>query len=399
MRPSDPARADALAASRQRWQNNRARSPGADVLSLIVDPGLVKVSDDKKVSTLLEIDGARYSGSGTIVRQAVAFAALTGQAVRIINARARRPRPGLRLQHIRVIESIRELVGGTSEGVHQGSTEIVFRPGEPKFDGSYRWDIGSAGSTTALAMALLPVLAFAPGPVKVELRGGLFQDFAPSYYHLKRVLAPLLQRMGLQTEMELGRPGYVPRGEGILHLTVRPALTRLRPLAMESPGPVEKLWGIALSSHLQDRRVSERMATAANEVFGAAGYRAEIEALYESSALQPGAAFAAFADLEGGARLGADRAGAPARPSEAIGKYVARQLLEELNTGATLDRYASDQIIPFASLAAGESRFSIPGLTDHIQSGAWLSREFLGAEVRIEGRRLIIKGVGFQARR
>ena len=33
---------------------------------------------------MLEIDGSRYSGSGTIVRQAVMFAALTGQAVHII---------------------------------------------------------------------------------------------------------------------------------------------------------------------------------------------------------------------------------------------------------------------------------------------------------------------------
>lgn len=51
--------------------------------------------------TMLEIDGSRYSGSGTIVRQAVVFAALTGQAVHIVKARVRRPTPGLRPQHIR----------------------------------------------------------------------------------------------------------------------------------------------------------------------------------------------------------------------------------------------------------------------------------------------------------
>ncbi len=32
---------------------------------------------------MIEIDGSRYAGSGSIVRQAVAYAALTGQAVEV----------------------------------------------------------------------------------------------------------------------------------------------------------------------------------------------------------------------------------------------------------------------------------------------------------------------------
>jgi RNA 3'-terminal phosphate cyclase len=45
---------------------------------------------------MLEIDGSRYSGSDTIVRQAVMFAVLTRQAVHIVRARVRCPTPGLR---------------------------------------------------------------------------------------------------------------------------------------------------------------------------------------------------------------------------------------------------------------------------------------------------------------
>jgi RNA 3'-terminal phosphate cyclase len=108
---------------------------------------------------------------------------------------------------------------------------------------------------------------------------------------------------------------------------------------------------------------------------------------------------AVFADLNDGSRLGSDRAGAPRRSSEAIGKYVARQLLEDLKTGAAIDRYASDQIIPFAALAGGQSRFRFPAVSQHIESSAWLSREFLGAEIKVEGHELIIKGIGFEARR
>jgi RNA 3'-terminal phosphate cyclase (ATP) len=137
------------------------------------------------------------------------------------------------------------------------------------------------------------------------------------------------------------------------------------------------------------------MAEAAKAILGSAGHSAEVKVLYDDQALQPGAACAVFADLSGGSRLGADRAGAPRRRSEAIGAHVARQLLHELRAGATLDCYAGDQIIPFASLASGQSVFRVPKITEHIATGAWLARELLGSEVKAQNQLVIIEGVGF----
>jgi len=345
---------------------------------------------------MIEIDGSQYSGSGTIVRQAVMFSALTGQAVHIMKARLRRAKPGLRPQHIRVVEAIRELVNGEAGGLVQGSQEVVFRPGTIGTGRRYGWDIGSAGSTTMLALAVLPVLAFAAAPVVVELRGGLFQDFAPSVFHLQHVMLPLLQRMGLEVRVSIERPGYVPRGEGILNLTVTPAGRPLRSLAQERAGAVTRLWGIALSSRLDARRVSERMADAARQTLERRGYDAEIEIRNDTTALQPGAALALFADLGDEARLGADRAGALRRTAESIGRHAARQLLEDVETGATLDRFAADQIIPFAALAGGESRFLIPADTEHVQTNAWLARTFLDAGVVLRDRLLVITGIGLK---
>jgi RNA 3'-terminal phosphate cyclase (ATP) len=314
--------------------------------------------------------------------------------VRIVKARARRAKPGLRPQHIRVVEAIRELVDGEAEGLSPGSQEVVFRPGTIGTGRRHRWDIGSAGSTTMLALAVLPVLAFAAAPVDVELRGGLFQDFAPSVFHLQHVMLPLLHRMGLDVRVGIGRPGYVPRGEGILNLTVTPAGHPLRSLARERAGAVTRLWGIALSSRLDARRVSERMADAAREALGRRGYDADIEIRNDTTALQPGAALALFADLGEEVRLGADRAGALGRTAESIGRHAARQLLEDVETGATLDRFAADQIIPFAALAEGESRFRIPAETEHVQTNAWLARMFLDAGAVLRDRLLVVTGIG-----
>lgn len=344
---------------------------------------------------MLTIDGSQYSGSGTIVRQAVAFAALTGRSIHLINARVKREKPGLRPQHIRVVEAIAELASGKVEGLAPGATEFTFRPGPLKTGRRSSWDIGSAGSTTMLVLGLLPVLAFAASPIEVELHGGVFQDFAPSLFHLQHVLLPLLGRMGLHAQVGLERPGYVPQGGGIVRLTVQPLTEGLQPIVLEEVGSVERVWGIALSSHLEERQVSRRMADAARAILAQAGYTAGIDIWYDSTASQKGAALALFADRAGNVRLGADLAGALRRSAEFIGKRVAGQLLQEVQSGATLDRFAADQVIPFAALAPGTSRIVIPEVTDHVRTSAWLAEVFLGATVQVVDGRMKIIGAGF----
>ena len=344
---------------------------------------------------MIEIDGSQYSGSGTIVRQAVAFSALTGKPVHILNARAKRDKPGLRRQHTRVIEAITELTNGTAKGVYEGSQEFHFRPGVSKDKPEYLFDIGSAGSTTMLALGILPVLGFRPSKTVVEIRGGLFQDFAPSVYHLQHVIQPLLFGMGLKTTMRMERPGYVPSGNGTLSVTVQPMAGCLQPVVLDQQGAVKRIWGIALASHLGERQVGHRMAETARKQLAKSGFDADIDQLEDSRAKQPGAALAIFADCAEGVRLGSDQAGAPRRRSEQIGRFVASQLLTDLNTKATVDRFAADQLIPFTALAKGKSRFMIPTVTAHVQTSVWLAELILGAKVKIINQLVTVQGIGF----
>jgi len=346
-----------------------------------------------------EIDGSSYSGSGTIVRQAVALAALTGTDIRITNVRSKRPNPGLRAQHTSVVEAIRSLVDGKTDGNAVGSSSLLFQPGREVVRGSYAWDIGSAGSTVLLAQALLPLIAFHRHEATVQLSGGVFQDFAPSFYHLEYSLMPLLGRMGLTVDARMLRPGYVPVGQGSIEMDVCRLDAPLQPLTLEDRGEVRRVWGISLASHLSRRKVARRMADAARALLESVGYAAEIEEVDDETAAQPGAAVAVFADTAAGVTLGADRAGAPRRMAEAVGHHAARVLLEDLQTHASVDRFTADQLIIFAGLADGESRWRIPRLTDHIEAGAWLAREFLGAEVILSDGEVRVHGVGFTPRR
>ena len=344
---------------------------------------------------MITIDGALYSGSGSIVRHSVAFSALTGQPIHLVNARAKRRKPGLRRQHVRVVEAMCELVNGKARGVCEGSREVYFYPGIHEGKQTYCWDIESAGSTTMLALAVLPVLAFRSSPTIVEIRGGLFQDFAPSVFHMQHVVLPLLHNMGLEATLHMNRPGYVPSGKVSLSLEVKPLKHGLQPIIMERQGTVEKVWGIALASHLMERQVGQRMAESATKQLARVGYTADVTVLNDTSAEQPGAALALFADCAAGVRLGADRAGALGRRSEDIGRYVAKQLVADCQPGATVDRFAADQIIPFAALAGGISRFLIPQMTDHVQTSAWLVHVFFRTETEMDDHHLVISGIGW----
>jgi len=344
---------------------------------------------------VINIDGAQKSGSGTIVRLAVGLSTLLGEELHLTNIRAKREKPGLRPQHLKALEALQQICQGTLSGGEVGSGEILFRPGGGVKGGCYQWDIGTAGSTTLLVMTLLPAALFSDGTMTLNICGGLFQDFAPSAYHMQYVLFPALNRMGISASLNIIRPGYVPRGGGIIEVDVRPVTGKIKPLRLPDQGNITAVKGIALSSHLVGRKVSKRMAEKCNEVLKAKGYRAQIEVVDDNLALQRGAALAVYAETASGCILGADRAGAPRRTSEEIAGYVAGNLIEDLATGATVDRYLADQLILYAALADGVSEYRIPRLTEHVETNLWLVESILGAKTEINNDMVRIQGIGY----
>jgi len=325
---------------------------------------------------MITIDGSQKSGSGTIVRDAVPFSVLTGNKLHLKNIRNSRNKPGLRAQHLTGIEAAVRICEGIVEGGRIGSREITFRPGKVIRGGTYAFDIGTAGSTTMLALSIIPLALFATSPSHYTITGGLFQDYAPSVYHVKYVLLPLLRKMGAHIKIDITQPGYTPRGGGQLHVDVTPVKQCLKSLTLTERGRLATVKGIVLSSRLAKRGVTTRMARECSRILEKRGYRPVIERLsdtldkpvYEKTALQAGASLAVWALSETGCVVGADMAGAPGRAAEFIGRQVAHRLLQTLDTDATVDEYIADQLIPFAALASGISSYKIPKITEHIKT-------------------------------
>jgi RNA 3'-terminal phosphate cyclase (ATP) len=245
-----------------------------------------------------------------------------------------------------------------------------------------------------LALSILPVACFADAPLTARITGGVFQDFAPSPYHMQHVLAPLLDRMGVRMALRVVRAGYIPRGAGVIELYVTPTQRPLRALTVVEQGHLDRVRGIAFASHLERRRVSERMAHTCEEHLAKSGRSVTIERVNDTEALHAGASLAVWGESSTGCILGADRAGALGRSSEAIGRFVAEALLTDLGRGATVDRHIADQLVLFAALAEGTSRYLVPSQTDHLASNLWLAAQF-GAQADVQGQQVTIEGVGF----
>lgn len=362
-------------------------------------------SGPKEDENMIEIDGSQKSGSGTIVRDAVPFAILTGREIRLFNIRMKRDKPGLRPQHLKAMEAAARICDGRLLGGAVGSREIRFQPGIAMRGGRFKWDIGTAGSAAMLCLCVLPLGLFADQPSSYRVIGGLFQDFAPSLFHLQNVLLPVLRTMGVQAEVKIIRPGYVPRGGGEIEVKVLPMKGPLKPLDLAVPGTVTGVRGIALSSMLKGRRVSERMAKACDKALKKRGHDPEIEVIHDSPespafekpALQAGASLAVWAGTDKGCLIGSDMAGAKGRTAESIGEATARMLIEDLDSGGTVDRHLGDQIIPFSALAEGRSTFVVPRITEHVDARLWLVEKILNAGTEVRGNRITVHGIGYRS--
>jgi len=332
---------------------------------------------------VLEIDGSQKSGSGTILRLSVSLAGILGEPLHIYNVRQKRTQPGLRPQHLEAVLTAGKLCNAETRGATLGSRELWFRPSEIA-GGEIRAEIGTAGSIPMLLLTILPLCAFAKRAVRLHVvKGGTDVRNAPTINYLKYVLLPMLERMGLKASLTVQKYGYYPKGMGEVFLEVQPC-ERLGPLRLEEFGAIEELEGISVCTFLEDRRVAERQAKAANEYLGAQGYEARIQVVNDrSNPLQKGSSLVLWAGTKTGALLGGDAIGELRKPSEVVGREAAENLLREVEAQATVDVHLADMLVPYVALADGNSVYLTRAVTEHLDTNMWLAQEILGAKFRV----------------
>ncbi len=331
---------------------------------------------------MLEIDGSRKSGSGTILRISLALSGILGEPLHIYNIRRKRSKPGLRPQHLESVLTAAKICGAEVKGAEVNSTELWFKPGTIE-GGDVRAEIGTAGSIPMLIMTVLPLCAFARKEVNLHIfRGGTDVNHSPTINYMKYVFLNVLRRMGLESSLIIKRYGYYPKGMGEVILRVKPC-RELKPLILESFGELIGVRGVSVCTFLADRRVAERQASAASRYLEGRGYNPEIKIINDfSNPLQKGSSIVLWAETSTGAMLGGDSIGMIGKRSEDVGLEAARNLTAEIESKATVDIHLADMLIPYIALSSGYSTYLTRKITDHLETNIWLVKEILDVDIK-----------------
>lgn len=197
---------------------------------------------------MINIDGAQGEGGGQIIRTALAMSMLTRQPVHLSNIRARRSRPGLQRQHLVAVLAAAEVGGAKVSGAELGSQELRFFPGSIT-PGDYRFDIGTAGSTTLVLQTLLPPLMVADAPSRLEITGGTHNPMAPSTGYLQHAFAPMLSKFGPRLKISAQPLGFYPQGGGKLTASIEPTQS-LNHVEIINRGAIILRRAVAYCAHL-----------------------------------------------------------------------------------------------------------------------------------------------------
>jgi len=334
---------------------------------------------------MIRIDGSYGEGGGQILRTSIALSCLTGEAVEVYNIRANRPKPGLAAQHLKGIEAAKLISDAEVEGLRLGSTKVVFKPKTLK-GGNFNIDIGTAGSVTLiLQTVLLPSMA-AEKDSFFEIKGGTDVKWSPPVDYVNNVTFRALSDLRANVSMDVIARGYYPKGGGVVRVRVAPSKLEGKEFDVVDCS----IKGVSHCSNLPSH-VAERQAKAAKALLEAKGYDVEIDIEVRKDS-STGSGITLWCGYKGGNALG-ERG----KRAEVVGEEAARNLLKELESDACFDEFVADQIMPFAVVAKGVTRYTTSKITLHQKSNAYVIKQFLGddvIEIDEERSEISIKGAG-----
>jgi RNA 3'-phosphate cyclase len=320
---------------------------------------------------MIEIDGSYGEGGGQTLRTAIAFSILTQTPVRITQIRANRPQPGLKPQHLTVLKILSGLSKAKTEGLIKGSSTVFFHP-SILCGGTYRFDVGTAGSVVLIAQTILLATLRAKERIIIELTGGTDVKWAPSWDYFIHVFLPLVKQMGLNVEVFLERRGYYPKGGGRIRLIVPPQSV-LAPLILNNPLPVNVITGSIHSYGLPDH-IKMRLKQSIQKTAVHKGYKSQVRTETDQTN-SPGVVLTLWADTKN-RFLGCVGLGERGKRAEAIATESVNTLDEYIKSDSTVDPYLFDQILGFLICANGHSRIITPHLSSHAQTNIWLISQF-----------------------
>ena len=363
------------------------------------------------VSDHVTIDGSFGEGGGQVLRTSLALAALTGRELEIVNIRARRTKPGLQPQHLLAVKAAAEICGADVTGAQLGSQRVRFTPGPVK-SGTYRFDIGTAGSTSLVLHTLyLPLMLAGRGPSTVTITGGTHVPMSPCFHYLDLQWRHFMARIGLPIDLSMDSAGYYPRGGGLIIAELHThaglmAVSQMhayqdtavqgagmahteiqgeeyvKPVDLAERGSLTEIRGVSSVTGLP-MSIAERQKNQALMRLRSVGCPVTINTV-DVPGVGQGTMLLLLA-IFGNGRACYCGLGARGKRAEAVADEAAGQLIPLVRSRAAADEHLADQIILPLAFADGRSLISTPVITQHLITSIEVIKHFVPARFDVAG--------------
>ena len=334
---------------------------------------------------MVELNGSLGEGGGQMLRSALSLSCLTGKGFRIHNIRKARVKPGLMPQHLVAVQAAARIASAQVEGDRLGSTELSFAPAGVGA-GSYRFDIGTAGSTSLVLQTVMPPLLACGAASLLTLTGGTHVPFSPSWHYLAEVFAPTLARLGAKVELTLEAGGFYPKGGGKVLCRVEPA-QELLALNAERRGKLLRISGCSAVGNLP-RAIAERQAcSAVAHLQSELGKELPMEIEIRELAVSGQGTFIFLKGEYEQAVSGFTALGARGKPAASVGEDAACQFLDHHGRGQPIDPHLADQLVLYLARSRGPSLFATSRISSHLQTNLQVAGYFLDFKWQLTGER------------
>ena len=327
---------------------------------------------------MLEIDCSRGEGGGQSVRTSVAMSTVTGNEIHLIRIRENRPTNGLSKQHCTAVQAVADMTCSQVIGNTLGSRELTVIPGnEHRYN--MKMDIGTAGSVSLVLQAMQLATVGFKEKVNIDISGGTNVMWAPPIDYYQQVLYPLMARMNIQAELDIIGRGFYPEGGGRVKATFYP-IDDIKPLKLTDLGKLRRVRGTCFSQRLP-KWISEQMVEGCRSILE--DYRDVEIVTQRTTGDSRGAGLSLVAEYDNGL-LGSNVLTTRGRPADQAGIDAANDLVQIIDSGATLDVHTADQLLPYMAMADGDSAFSVSRISRHLLSQMDTLETFLDVRFGVE---------------
>ncbi|NIP62279.1 MAG: RNA 3'-phosphate cyclase [Nitrosopumilaceae archaeon] len=311
------------------------------------------------------IDGEFGEGGGQIVRSALTYSVIKRQPIEIINIRKRRQKPGLRPQHVTAAMLLAKISNATLDGATIGSSKIKFNPNKV-INSKLKEDVGTAGSISLILQVLVPAVAISKRSMHLTIRGGTDVGWSPTMDYIRFVLLEAYSRMGIQCSVKVKKRGYYPKGAGCIELSVMPS-QKVEPIVLNHRKTTHAKITCSYSQINQDviKQEVKKIEAKLKKDFTVS------TEMIQEPAIDKGSAILIYS-IDENSVIGVD-----CLFENGFKEKIADRFL---NSRLGLDENLADMVVLPASLAQGQSVFTVPKITKHLETNLYVAEKITGCK-------------------